>query len=298
MSLLVVGSVALDTIETPRGRAENALGGSATHFALAASLLTKVRLMGFVGEDFPAEHVDLLRKRGIDLTGLETKPGKTFRWHGRYLENMNVRETISVALNVFGEYEPVPPPEYRDSAFVFLANGSPVHQMQVVNAMPDARFTVLDTMDHWIESDHPALDALLKRVQAVLINDSEAHLLTGLDGIAAARALLDLGPQYVVVKKGEHGAVMVTPDDTFLIPAFPVAEVRDPTGAGDTFAGGMMGCLAKAGEATPAVIRRAMAYGAVIASFNVEDFGVRRTAALTREEVEDRLEEFRRILAF
>jgi len=298
MSLLVVGSVALDTIETPRGRAENALGGSATHFALAASLLTRVRLMGFVGEDFPAEHVDLLRKRGMDLTGLETKPGKTFRWHGRYLDNMNVRETISVALNVFGEYEPVPPPEYRDSAFVFLANGSPVHQMQVVERMPDARFTVLDTMDHWIESDRPALEALLKRVQAVLINDSEAHLLTGLDGIAAARALLDLGPQYVVVKKGEHGAVMVTPDDTFLIPAFPVAEVRDPTGAGDTFAGGMMGCLAEAGEATPATMRRAMAYGAVIASFNVEDFGVRRTAALTREEVEDRLEEFRRMLAF
>jgi len=298
MSLVVVGSVALDTIETPRGRAENALGGSATHFALAASLLTRVRLMGFVGEDFPAEHLDLLGKRGIDLTGLETKPGKTFRWHGRYLENMNVRETISVALNVFGEYEPVPPPEYRDSTFVFLANGSPVHQMQVVDRMPDARFTVLDTMDHWIEGDRPALDVLLKRVQAVLINDSEAHLLTGLDGIAAARALLNLGPQYVVVKKGEHGAVMVTLDDTFLIPAFPVAEVRDPTGAGDTFAGGMMGCLAEAGEPTPAVMRRAMAYGAVIASFNVEDFGVRRTAALTREEVEDRLEEFRRMLAF
>jgi len=298
MSLVVVGSVALDTIETPRGRADDALGGSATHFALAASLLTKVRLMGFVGEDFPAEHVDLLRKRGIDLTGLETKPGETFRWHGRYLENMNVRETISLALNVFGEYEPVPPPAYRDSEFVFLANGSPVHQMQVVERMTAARFTVVDTMDHWIESDRPALDALLKRVQAVLINDSEAHLLTGLDGIAAARALLDFGPHYVVVKKGEHGAVMVTPDDTFLIPAFPVAEVRDPTGAGDTFAGGMMGCLAEAGDVTPAIMRRALAYGAVIASFNVEDFGVRRTAALTPDEVEERLEKFRRMLAF
>jgi len=298
MSLVVVGSVALDTIETPRARVADALGGSAVHFALAASLLTEVRLVGFVGKDFPREHVDLLAQRGIDLAGLMSREGKTFRWTGRYSEDMNVRETLAIELNVFGEYEPKIPEAYRDSDFVFLANGSPAHQIYVIEQMNSACFAVLDTMDHWIESDRAALDALLKRVNAVVVNDSEARLLTGREGITAARKILEMGPEYVIVKKGEHGAVMVAGGETFVLPAFPLPEVRDPTGAGDSFAGGMMGYLAEQDEVTPAHMRRAIAYGTVIASFNVEDFGVRRTAALTRDDVEARLKEFRKILAF
>ena len=298
MSLLVVGSVALDTIETPSGRVENALGGSATHFSLAAALLAEVRLAGFVGQDFPQAHVDLLDRHGVDLAGLWRKDGKTFRWTGRYSNNMNVRETIAIELNVFGEYEPEIPAEYRDSDFVFLANGSPVHQLQVMDQMPSARFVVADTMDHWIKGNRPELEELLRRVHAVVVNDSEAELLTGKDHVAAAEAMLEMGPEYVIVKKGEHGALMAGKGETFLIPAFPVREVRDPTGAGDSFAGGMMGYLARAGEATPATLRRAMAYGTVIASFNVEDFGVRRTAALSLDDVEARLDKFRRMLSF
>ena len=298
MSLAVVGSVALDTIETPRERVENALGGSAVHFALAASLLTEVRLVGLVGQDFPQEHLDLLAQHDIDLNGLIEKPGKTFRWTGRYSEDMNVRETTAIELNVFGEYEPELPESHRGSDFVFLANGSPPHQLQVLDQMTSTPFSVLDTMDHWIDWNRPELDALLERVNAVVVNDSEARLLTGRESVSAARKILNMGSEYVIVKKGEHGAIMVCAGETFVLPAFPLAEVCDPTGAGDTFAGGMMGYLAARGEVTPAIMRRAIAYGTVIASFNVEDFGVRRTACLTRADVEARLDEFRRILAF
>jgi len=298
MSLVVVGSIALDTIEAPTGRVANALGGSGTHFALAAALLTDVRLMGYIGRDFPREYVKLLADRGVNLVGLREKDGKTFRWSGRYAEDMNVRETIGVELNVFGQYEPLAPPEYADSEFVFLANGSPAHQLHTLDQLPAARFAVADTMDHWIESSRPELETLLGRVNAVVINDGEARLLTGKDNIAAAREILAMGPEYVVVKKGEHGAVLVGEKETFLVPAFPVADVRDPTGAGDTFAGGMMGHLARSGEATPAELRRAIAYGTILASFNVEDFGARRVASLSLEEVEARLAEFRRMLKF
>ena len=298
MSLVVVGSIALDTIETPTGRADNALGGSGTHFALAAALLSEVRLMGYVGEDFPREHVDLLAARGIDLAGLVTKPGKTFRWSGRYMENMNVRETLSVDLNVFGEYEPEVPEAYADSRFVFLANGAPAHQMKVIEQMTAPDFVVLDTMDHWIESSRADLDAVFKRVDGVVVNDSEAHLLTGRDHVAAAQDIIGMGPGVVIVKKGEHGAVMVTGEDTFLIPAYPIAELKDPTGAGDSFAGGMMGCIAREGAVTPDILRKAIAYGTVIASFNVEGFGVNRLAALTLDEVEERLAKFREMLRF
>ena len=298
MSLAVVGSVALDTIETPRERVENALGGSAVHFALAASLLTEVRLVGLVGQDFPQEHLELLAQHDIDLDGLIEKPGKTFRWAGRYSEDMNVRETTAIELNVFGEYEPELPESHHDSDFVFLANGSPPHQLKVLDQMTSTPFSVLDTMDHWIDWNRPELDALLERVNAVVVNDSEARLLTGRESVSAARKILNMGSEYVIVKKGEHGAIMVCAGETFVLPAFPLAEVCDPTGAGDTFAGGMMGYLAARGEVTPAIMRRAIAYGTVIASFNVEDFGVRRTACLTRADVEARLDEFRRILAF
>ena len=298
MSLVVVGSVALDTIETPRDRVEEVLGGSAVHFSMAASLLGPVRLCGYVGTDFPSAHVELLKSRGVDVTGLQTKKGKTFRWSGRYEEDMNTRETVSLALNVFGEYEPEIPSEYRDSEFIFLANGSPVHQLHVMDQMRSPRFAVVDTMDHWIQSNRQELDSLFKRVDAVVVNDGEAALLTGLSGMRAAENILEMGPEYVIVKKGEHGAVMVSKGKRFLIPAYPTTAVRDPTGAGDSFAGGMMGYLASAGEVSAARMRRAIAYGTIIASFNVEGFGASRTVALSRAEVEERLRKLRQMLEF
>lgn len=297
-SLLVVGSVAFDTIETPHGRAENELGGSATHFALAASLLGPVRLSGYVGKDAGKAHLAPLRRPNIDLRGLTVKEGKTFRWSGRYAHNMDDRETISVELNVFGKHAPELSPEYRDSKFLFLANGAPEHQMMVIDQCSAPEFVALDTMDHWITSDRPALEKLFRRVHAVVINDSEARLLTGEEHILAAQKVLEMGPKYVIVKLGAHGAMMVCKEEVFAIPAFPTTRVKDPTGAGDSFAGGMMGHLSRAGKVTPREMRRAMAYGTVIASFNVEEFGARRVAALTLEEVEKRMAEFRSALAF
>jgi len=299
MSVVVVGSVAFDTIETPRGRVADALGGSAVHFALAASLLAPVRLVGTVGEDLPEAALEPLRRRGVDLKGLQRKQGKTFRWSGRYSNDMNTRETIAVELNVFGEYAPEIPPEYRDSRFLFLANGAPAHQMHVLNQMSGPCFAVVDTMDHWIQSFPLELAALFRRVQGVVVNDSEARLLTGEDSfIRAAGKIVAMGPKYVIVKKGEHGAVMAGKAGTFVIPAYPVGAVLDPTGAGDTFAGGVMGYLARAGKVTNRALRRAIAYGTVLASFNVEDFGVKRVASLTSDEVEARMREFRKILRF
>jgi len=298
MTLVVVGSVAYDTIETPHGRVENALGGSAVHFALAAAMLGPVGLVGTVGKDLPEELLEPLRRRAVDLTGLQRKDGKTFRWSGRYSSDMNVRETLSVELNVFGEYAPELPAEYRDCKYLFLANGSPAHQLHVLDQASGPCFAVVDTMDHWIKSSRHELSILFKRVQGVVVNDSEARLLTGEDHVKAARKILRMGPQYVIVKKGEHGALMVGEEGTFVIPAYPTSEVRDPTGAGDTFAGGVMGYLARAGRVNIRTLRRAVAYGTVLASFNVEDFGVRRVAALTIEEVEARMAEFRKILAF
>jgi len=298
MSLVVVGSIAFDTIDTPHGRVSETLGGSAVHFALAASMLTKVSLVGAVGEDFSDEHMAPLRKRGVDLSGIVRMKGKTFRWSGRYSSDMNSRETLAVELNVFGEHVPELPAAYRAARFLFLANGSPVHQLHVVNQMSGPHFAVMDTMDHWIKSHQNELKTLFSRVAGVVVNDSEARLLTGKDHLRAARIILDMGPQCVIVKKGEHGAVMVTKDDIFVMPAYPTTEVRDPTGAGDSFAGGVMGCLAQAGEVTPRILRQAVAYGTVLASFNVEDFGIKRLAALTKEELEARMREFRGILEF
>lgn len=298
MSLVVVGSVALDSIEAPTGSVQDAFGGSATHFALASSLLAETRLVGNIGHDLPDEHVQSLRDHGVDLVGLRVCEGKTFRWSGRYFKDMNTRETVSVELNVFGDFPPEVPPEYRDTEFVFLANGSPTHQAQVLSVMADRKFAVVDTMDHWIVSERDALAALFKEVDAVVVNDSEAELLSTARGVAAAEAILEMGPQYVIVKKGEHGAVMVCESQTFLIPAYPTRTVVDPTGAGDTFAGGMMGALARAGEVTYDNLREAIAYGTILASFNVEDFGVRRVAALSLDEVESRLAEFRKMTEF
>jgi len=296
VSVLVVGSVALDTVETPFGRVEEVLGGSASYFSFAASPFTSVRLVGVVGEDFPAEHIEQFRRRGIDVTGLVRQPGRTFRWSGRYQGAMNVAETVDVQLNVFGDFQPVLPAEYGDSPFVFLANASPQVQSQVRQQLADAQLVVADTMNYWIENEPQALRDLLAQVDGVVLNDEEARQLTGTHHLVeASREILRRGPRFVVVKKGEHGSMLTTVDGSFILPAYPTAAVKDPTGAGDSFAGAMMGHIARRGEVTEAVLREALAYGTVVASINVEDFSLRRLAACGLAEVEERLAELRRM---
>lgn len=292
MTLLVVGSTAFDTIETPHGNAERCLGGSSTYFGLAARLFSPVRLVSVVGEDFPAEHKQLLSEREIDLDGLEIKPGKTFAWHGRYSADMNQRDTIDVQLNTFGDFEPKVPEAYRDSEFVFLANGSPATQSSVVEQMNNPRFVVADTMDLWIDNERDGLLDLLKRIDGVIVNDSEVKSLTGESNlISAGRAALELGPKLVIVKKGEHGCFLFSNYFHYALPAYPTETVLDPTGAGDSFAGGFMGYLANCATISLANMQRAVAYGTVTASLNVEGFGVDCLANANRGMVEARYSE-------
>jgi sugar/nucleoside kinase (ribokinase family) len=299
MSLLVVGSIAFDSIETPNGKVDDTLGGSATYFSYAASFFTSPRLVGVVGEDFPEEHKRLFHSRRIDTSGLTTLTGKTFRWKGRYHEDMNSRETLEVHLNVFGKFEPVLPSVFRDSSHVFLANASPVLQTKVLDQVQDPSLVLADTMDLWIETARDELLALLPRLDGLLLNDSEARMLTEEDNIVrAGHAARKLGPKFVIIKKGEHGAMLFGHDGVFVVPAYPTAEVVDPTGAGDSFAGGLMGYLESDGSEPPGRLRRAMAYGAVIASLTVEGFGLNRLQRSEPEEIHDRLEQYRRMLAF
>jgi sugar/nucleoside kinase (ribokinase family) len=299
MSLLVVGSIAFDSIETPGGVAEEALGGSASYFSCAASFFTRPRLVGVVGEDFPDEHRQLFTSRQIDTTGLVTRPGKTFRWRGRYFDDMNKRETVEVHLNVFDDFDPVLPDAFRDSTHVFLANGSPVVQAKVLSQVARPKLVLADTMDLWISTLHDELLALLPRLDGLLLNDSEAELLTGEKNLVrAGHAVRKLGPKFVILKKGEHGAMLFTDDGIFVVPGYPTVEVVDPTGAGDSFAGGLMGSLFTDLTPHPGRLRRAMAYGTVIASLTVEGFGLDRLKRTSRAEIDARLEEYRRMLAF
>ena len=292
MSLLVVGSTAFDTIETPHGDAADCLGGSSTYFGLAARLFSRVRLVSVVGDDFPPEHRALLEQRGIDLEGLETKPGRTFRWHGRYASDMNSRETLDVQLNVFGDFAPRVPAAWRDTPFVFLANGSPRTQAAVLDQMRGVRFCVADTMDLWIERERDALLALLPRLDGLIVNDGEVKQLTGKHNlIQAGRAALALGPKLVIVKKGEHGCFLFSNFFHYALPAYPTETVVDPTGAGDSFAGGFMGYLATGESINLWSMRRAVAYGTVTASLTVEGFGVERIARADREQVERRYQD-------
>jgi len=292
MTLLVVGSTAFDTIETPHGNAERCLGGSSTYFSLAARLFTPVRLVSVVGKDFPDEHKTLLAERGVDLAGLEVKPGDTFYWHGRYSADMNNRETIEVQLNTLGDFAPKVPSAFRDSPFVFLANGAPATQASVVEQMDQPRFVVADTMDLWIENERDGLLALLKNIDGVIVNDSEVKQLTGESNlIAAGRAALELGPKLVIVKKGEHGCFVFSNYFHYALPAYPTERVVDPTGAGDSFAGGFMGFLANCDQISLANMQRAVAYGTVTASLTVEGFGVDRLAHADRAAVERRYHE-------
>lgn len=300
MSVLVVGTVAFDTIETPFGTVTKVPGGSATYFAYAASFFTKVHLLAVVGEDFPPEYRQLFIDRGIDSTGLTTKPGgKTFYWKGRYHEDMNHRDTMEVQLNVLADFDPVLPASYRRVPYVFLGNASPVLHLRVLEQVEQPKLVMADTMDLWIETQRDQLLTLLPRLDGLVLNDSEAKLLSEEENlIRAGQTIRALGPKFVIIKKGEHGSFLFSQDGVFVLPGYPTPNVIDPTGAGDSYAGGIMGYLASDPSPPPGRLRRAIAYGTVVASLTVEGFSLDRLRRTTRAEIDQRLEEYRKMLAF
>lgn len=300
MSLLVAGSIALDSISTPYGERPEILGGAATFFSVGASHFHPVRLVAVVGEDFPEEHLEKLRSRDIDMAGLERRASaKTFRWKGRYQGRMDVAETLDTQLNVLGEFRPTLPAEFRDSTFVFLANGDPVTQAHVLDQLERPRFTMLDTMNFWIESARDNLIEVIRRVDGVVMNDDEARALGGSDILVRAmRNIVDMGVRTLVVKKGEHGAIMLREGQLFAIPAYPLEEVIDPTGAGDSFASGMMGQLARTGDLSFDGFKRALAAGTVVASFAVEGFGLERLLEMDESQLQRRLEALEAFISY
>jgi len=299
MSLLVVGSVALDDIEAPAGSVKSVLGGAASYFAVASSYFVRTRVVGVIGDDFPQEHLDFLGARDIDLAGVTRAPGRTFRWGGRYHSSLNQRDTLFTELGVFEHFDPVLPPAYLDADWVFLANIHPSLQRGVLEQARAPIFSAMDTMNFWITGSRAELEKTLARVAGLVINDEEAQQLTGETNLVrAADAIRALGPTTVIVKRGEHGALLFDEDGIFAAPAFPLREVRDPTGAGDSFAGGFMGALAAAGSLASDAMRRAVIYGSVLASFCVERFSLDRFRTLTRAEIDARFEQFRRLTRF
>jgi sugar/nucleoside kinase (ribokinase family) len=302
MTVLVVGSIALDTLETPFAKVEDELGGAGSYFSLAASVLTPVQLVGVVGADFPERHLDTLRSRGVDLQGLQrVEGGKTFRWSGRYEYDMNVAHTLDTQLNVFGEFQPNLPERFRETEFVYLANITPKLQLEVLDQVRKPRFVGLDSMNFWIGNPDTKADLtkVIERVNAVFMNDAEIRQYTGKYNLfEAARGVLNTGPQVVLMKKGEHGAVAVSREGIFVAAAYPLDSVKDPTGAGDSFAGGFMGHLSESGDTSWAGIKRAMIFGSVIASFAVETFGVEGLLQMRREAIEDRFETLRNCTMF
>ena len=301
MGVLVVGTVTLDTVETPSKRVEDVLGGSGVYAAVAASFFgNTVQLVGVVGADFPPAYVAFLQNQGIDLQGLErVEDGKSFRWGGRYAEDFNVRDTLFTELNVIVDFQPILPKTYKDASYLFLANNSPVLQLSIIEQATNPKLIVCDTMDFWINEEREALEALLTRVDILILNDSEAQLLTGDSNLMrAAEMILRYGPQRVIIKKGEHGAISVTESSFFNAPAYPLTQIADPTGAGDSFAGGMMGYLASVGDTSEAAIRSAMVYGAVVASFNIEDFSVNRQKCVKFSEISSRYRELQDAVRF
>lgn len=297
--ITVIGSVAFDTLETPAGRADNELGGSATHFAVAASFFAPVSLVAPIGDDFPREAREYLVGRGIDCSGLVERPGRTFRWHGRYHEDMNKRDTVHLDLGVFAGFTPRLDDVARRSPYVFLGTIDPNLQRDVLAQLDRPRLVGADTMTHWIEETRAPLEALLGGVDLLVINDEEAQLLAREDNVVrAARRILALGAKRVLIKRGEYGAILFSPGSVFAVPAFPLEQVFDPTGAGDTFAGGLMGHLAARGDVDEPTLRRAIVYGTVLASFVVEDFGGRRMRTLDRDAVEQRYRQFVALTSF
>lgn len=300
MSLLVTGSIGIDTVETPFGKRDDVIGGSAIYFSYAASFFTPVRLVGVVGEDCPKHYFDIFSDREVDTGGLEVRKGsKTFRWHGSYIENLNEAQTVEVDLNVLAERAPKIPENFRDSRHIFLANTHPVLQQEMLGSLKGPKLVVADTMNLWIQTEHAELKKLLKKIHGLVLNDGEARLLTEKKNlIEAAKDVLKMGPKFVVIKKGEHGAMMVSDRDTFVLPAFPAEKVVDPTGAGDSFAGGMMGYLSSQNTYSPATIKRAMAFGTVVASYTIADFSLGGLKSTTRDAIDERWHEYKQAMSF
>jgi sugar/nucleoside kinase (ribokinase family) len=299
MSVLIVGSTALDSIKTPKAENPRLLGGSASHAAVAASFFSPVKLVGVVGEDFPKKYIGLYRRHKIDLEGLQILPGKTFHWSGEYELNMNNRRTLLTELGVFETFTPVLPEAHRHSQFVLLANIAPALQHHVLNQMQRPKFVVADTMDLWLNIALPDLLKLLKRLDGFVLNDSEAHQLTKEDNVfAALKKIHKLGPKYVIIKKGSHGSILSGPRGYFICPAYPLHRVVDPTGAGDSFVGGLMGWLATAKGSIEDNLRRAMIYGSVTASFCCEGFGLTKTTKTKRADIEKRVKELEKLTRF
>jgi len=300
MSLLVVGSVAFDAVETPFGKCDKMLGGSASHFSISASFFCDVRIVGVVGGDFTAAEQQVFDHHGIDTSDLERIPdGKTFRWQGRYAYDLNVAQTLDTQLNVFAEFRPKLSEASKNSRLLFLGNIQPDLQREVREQMPHAELVALDTMNLWIENTHDSLLRTIRGVDVVIINDAESRQLTGIPNlIKAAREILSWGPKALIVKRGEYGAALFTAENYFAIPAYPLESVFDPTGAGDTFAGGFMGYLSSQETIDEAAMRRAMIFGSVMASFNVEEFGTERIRRLTHDEINERFRAFKRMTHF
>lgn len=299
MSVLIVGTTALDSIKTPTKENPRLLGGSASHAAVAASFFSKVKLVGGVGEDFPKKYIQLYKKHNIDLAGLQILPGKTFHWSGEYEVNMNNRRTLATELGVIETFTPKLPEAYQNAPFVLLGNIAPALQLSVLDQMKKPKFVVADSMDLWINIALPDLLKLLKRVDAFVLNDSEAELLTKEDNLfRALKKIHALGPKYVIIKKGSHGSILSGPKGNFICPAYPLHTVEDPTGAGDSFVGGLMGYLANARGAVEKNIRRAMVYGSVTASFCCEGFGLNATIKATRKAIEKRVKDLEKLTKF
>ncbi len=299
MSVLIVGSTALDSIKTPKSENPRLLGGSASHAAVAASFFSKVKLVGIVGEDFPSRYITLYKKHGIDLTGLQRVKGKTFHWAGEYEVNMNNRRTLTTELGVFETFTPLLPESYRSAPYVLLANIAPALQNHVLDQMSRPRFVVADTMDLWLNIALQDLLRLLKRVDCFVLNDSEAKQLTDCDNmVVALKKIHKLGPRYVIVKKGEHGAILSGPSGLFVAPAYPLKNVVDPTGAGDSFVGGLLGYLASRPGGVEKNLRKAIIHGSVAASFCCEGFGLSRTTRVTRKQIQARVAELESMARF
>jgi len=299
LPLLVVGSVALDSVENPFGKAENVLGGSATYFSAAASALAPVQLVGVVGSDFPVEKLSLLAKRGVDLAGLERADGESFRWRGRYRHDLNSAETLETRLGVFSHFRPKIPDQFRHASLVFLGNIDPRLQLDVLRQVQRPTLVACDTMNFWIESRRSDLLTLLGHVDLITLNDGEARQLTEQANlIKAARWIMERGPRHVIIKKGEHGAFMFSGGSVFFAPAYPLEEVFDPTGAGDSFAGGFLGYLARAGVLDEHTMKRAVVYGSAMGSFAVERFSIERLLEVDAKSLHERVRDFHKLVAF
>ena len=299
MSVLVVGSIALDSVETPFGKADDAVGGSAVFFSASASHLTKVQMVGVVGNDYPFDRLAPLAQRGVDLSGVEHADGASFRWRGRYRHDLNSAETLETHLGVFSRFEPKVPEKFATPSFLFLANIDPRLQLNVLRQVQRPKLIACDTMNFWIESRRPELLELLNHVDLITLNDGEARQLTEQSNLVrAARWIMERGPKYVIIKKGEHGAFLFHGERIFFAPAYPLESVFDPTGAGDSFAGGFIGYLAGSGDLSEDNMRRAVVYGSAMGSFAVEKFSIERLVTVTADEIRQRVREFRQLVNF